>query len=41
MLRSQQARSLRATLLAKLRKGAQVDVNDQVLQSRTKSQQGA
>ncbi len=41
MLRSQQARSLRATLLAKLRKDAQVDVNDQVLQSRTKSQQGA
>jgi peptidyl-prolyl cis-trans isomerase D len=40
MLRSQQARSLRATLLAKLRKDAKVDVNDQVLQSRSsKSQQ--
>ncbi|HSP15921.1 MAG TPA: SurA N-terminal domain-containing protein [Thermoanaerobaculia bacterium] len=43
MIRSQQARSLRATLLAKLRKDARVDVNEQVLQSRSKSQpqQGA
>jgi parvulin-like peptidyl-prolyl isomerase len=43
MIRSQQARSLRAVLLQKLRKDAKVEVNDQLLQSRTKSQpqQGA
>ncbi|HEX9162363.1 MAG TPA: SurA N-terminal domain-containing protein [Thermoanaerobaculia bacterium] len=38
-LRSQQARSLRTVLLARLRKQSTVDVNDQVLQRTTKSQQ--
>jgi parvulin-like peptidyl-prolyl isomerase len=34
-LRSQQARSLRTVLLQKLRKGAKVDVNEKLLQSRS------
>lgn len=38
MLRSQQARSLRTVLLQKLRKEAKVEMNDQVVQSRSKSQ---
>lgn len=38
-IRSQQARSLRTVLLQKLRKEAKVVVNDELLQSRTKSQQ--
>jgi hypothetical protein len=38
MLRSQQARSLRTVLLQKLRKDAKVEMNDQAMQSRTKSQ---
>jgi peptidyl-prolyl cis-trans isomerase D len=38
MLRTQQARSLRTVLLQKLRKEAKVELNDQVMQSRTKSQ---
>lgn len=41
MIRDQQARGLRTVLLQKLRKGAKVDINEQVLQSKTKSQQGA
>lgn len=41
MIRDQQARSLRTVLLQKLRKDAKVDINQQVLQSKTKSQQGA
>jgi peptidyl-prolyl cis-trans isomerase D len=41
MLRSQQARSLRSVLLQRLRKDAKVDINEQVLQSRAKQQQGA
>jgi peptidyl-prolyl cis-trans isomerase D len=41
MIRDQQARSLRTVLLQKLRKDAKVDINDQVLQSKTKPQQGA
>jgi len=43
MIRGQQARGLRTVLLQKLRKEAKVDVNDQALASRTKSQpqQGA
>ncbi len=42
MLRAQQARSLRAALLGRLRKEAKVDVNEQVLQQSrsTQSQQG-
>lgn len=40
MIRGQQSRNLRAVLLEKLRKEANVDINDQVLQSRGKSQQG-
>ena len=38
MLRTQQARSLRTVLLQKLRKEAKVELNDQAMQSRTKSQ---
>lgn len=41
MLRSQQARGLRTVLLQKLRRESKIDVNDSVLQSRSKSQQGA
>lgn len=37
-LRSQQVRSLRTVLLQKLRKGANVDINDKVLQNRTTQQ---
>ncbi len=39
MIRGQQSRNLRAVLLEKLRKEAKVDINQQVLQSRSKSQQ--
>ncbi len=39
MIRGQQSRNLRAVLLQKLRKEAKVDINEQVLQSRTKPQQ--
>jgi peptidyl-prolyl cis-trans isomerase D len=39
MIRGQQTRSLRTVLLQKLRKDAKVDINDQALASRTKSQQ--
>jgi hypothetical protein len=42
MIRSQQARSLRTVLLQRLRKEAKVDINEQAMQSKTKSsQQGA
>lgn len=42
MIRSQQARSLRTVLLQRLRKDASVDINEQVIQSKSKSrQQGA
>ena len=41
MIRGQQARSLRTVLLQKLRKEAKVEINDQLLQSRTKPQRGA
>ena len=41
MIRDQQSRSLRTVLLQKLRKDAKVDINEQVLQSKTKPQQGA
>ncbi|HSP33500.1 MAG TPA: peptidylprolyl isomerase [Thermoanaerobaculia bacterium] len=41
MLRAQQARMLRTDLLARLRKEAKIEVNDQVLQQRSSKQQPA